>query len=129
MKTETKRKTQVAFDFVPVIFANGEDDDLPGLTAAFRNEKVLYGERVYKPGEEIAITRRKIKITRGLYIFDEDPAFPKLLDNPDFVCVKSASGRVISIVNCQLDVSGFNIILQNKGSVYYSKEDGPWEPP
>ena len=43
------RKLGPAFDFVPVIFANGEDDDLPGIAAALQNEAVQYGEHVYLP--------------------------------------------------------------------------------
>ena len=36
---------------VPIIFANGRDDDLPGLSAAVENKRVRFNDRVYEPGE------------------------------------------------------------------------------
>lgn len=41
--------------FVPVIFASGRDDDLPGIVAALKNEAVQYGDRIYKPDENITV--------------------------------------------------------------------------
>jgi hypothetical protein len=46
--------------FVPVIFANGRDNDLPGITAAIENRAVQFDEKIYQPGEAIKITGRTI---------------------------------------------------------------------
>jgi hypothetical protein len=48
--------------FVPVIFANGEDDDGPGLQACFDNEAVQFDDRIYEPGEPVSIFGRRIVI-------------------------------------------------------------------
>ena len=39
--------------FVPVIFANGVDDDLPGIAAALRDEAVQYDGVIREPGEPV----------------------------------------------------------------------------
>lgn len=46
--------------FVPVIFANGQDNDSPGLQAACDNEAVQFDDRVYEPGESIDIIGRTL---------------------------------------------------------------------
>jgi hypothetical protein len=44
--------------FVPVIFANGQDNDLPGIIAAIENRAVQFDEKIYQPGEAIEISKR-----------------------------------------------------------------------
>jgi hypothetical protein len=41
--------------FVPVIFANGIDDDAPGIQAAVENRAVQFGKRIYEPGETMLV--------------------------------------------------------------------------
>jgi len=53
---------------VPVIFANGVDDDLPGLVAAIQNSRVLFGERIYEPGEPLVIERRILRASRRIFV-------------------------------------------------------------
>jgi hypothetical protein len=49
--------------FVPVIFANGKDDDLPGIIAAIENRAVQFDEKIYQPGEPIVIYWREIRLS------------------------------------------------------------------
>lgn len=65
---EEKPKTKKLPEFVPVIFANGIDDDTPGFVALFTHEKVQYGEKIYKPNESIHITNATMVITRSMVI-------------------------------------------------------------
>ena len=51
---------------VPVIFANGEDDDLPGITAALENEPVQYGDRVYEAGASIIIRDVRLRFNSNV---------------------------------------------------------------
>lgn len=68
---ESKRKAEerqqrVAANFksfkdaleTPVIFANGEDDDLPGLEAAMQNRAVWFEGKRYAPGQTLCIRGR-----------------------------------------------------------------------
>lgn len=41
---------------VPVLFANGRDDDLPGFIAACRNERFSFDGRIYEPGEDFTLS-------------------------------------------------------------------------
>ena len=52
--------------FVPVIFANGEDDDAPGLQACFDDEPVQYENRIYEPGEAVTIFGRHLILSRAV---------------------------------------------------------------
>jgi hypothetical protein len=73
MTTDTleKPKTELDVEFVPVIFANGEDDDTPGLIAALKNEKVLFDENIYLPFERIEIIKRDLVITEKIFCYTE----------------------------------------------------------
>ncbi len=53
---------------IPVIFANGKDDDTLGLAAAFRNETVLFDEKEIKPFEDIVLYKRTIILTRPILV-------------------------------------------------------------
>lgn len=68
--TDLKSKTDLKTLFIPVIFANGEDDDEPGLTAAANNEIVQFDETVYQPGQPITIVNRKILISGRMWFVD-----------------------------------------------------------
>ena len=58
-------------DFHPVIFANGEDDDLPGVAAALENKPVYFLERLYQPGEPIVVAFKKVVLSNYIAIEDE----------------------------------------------------------
>lgn len=97
-KKETKEAQKADLDgmFIPVIFANGEDDDLPGLIAAVRNERVLYGQKVYEPDESICVRNRTLVLSRGLYVIGQDVEPPIL--PPWYVVVRGHEGlRVTEI--------------------------------
>lgn len=42
--------------FVPVIFANGVDDDLPGIEAALRDEAVQLDGVICEPGDPVVVS-------------------------------------------------------------------------
>ena len=66
---------------IPVIFANGKDDDLPGLAAAFKNETVIYNKRLYKPDEDIKVFGKTlILVCHGIFILSVDHPEP---ENPN----------------------------------------------
>lgn len=69
---KTRTETKTAIDFLPVIFANGEDDDSVGFAAALENAPVLFDGRVYRPGEAIKIIGRKMCFDRGVIVLDPD---------------------------------------------------------
>lgn len=100
---ETLTVTNVAEMFVPVIFANGEDDDLPGLAAAVENRHVQFDDRIYKPGEELIIDRRHLYLSRGIFIVGAKADWPVAADEW-FVVREADPGRPITISNCYLDV-------------------------
>lgn len=84
-----------SWDFVPVIFANGEDDDLPGLTAAIRNERVQYGDRIYKHGEEIIIHDKVLRLCcDSLHILGVDDKEPSDAE-PGAVVVREGGRRIL----------------------------------
>lgn len=51
--------------FVPVIFANGEDDDLPGLEAAVTGGPVQFDEKIYRTGDRLEIRGRTMAFSCG----------------------------------------------------------------
>ena len=98
--TDLKSKTDLKTLFIPVIFANGEDDDEPGLTAAANNEIVQFDETVYQPGQPITITNRQIRISGRMWFVDFNfSAWWHLR------CKKSlpgSGGRVVTTPGCLL---------------------------
>lgn len=78
-----KREARDLPRFVPVIFANGEDDDAPGVQAAFDNEAVQFDERIYEPDEDIVIVGRTVLLLKTV----RSPAIP-------------GARRTISFIDC-----------------------------
>lgn len=71
--TLTRPITKLLPRFVPVIFANGDDDDLPGLIAALTNEAVQFDETIYDPGVSIYVggrpgERRYLRLRRAIRV-------------------------------------------------------------
>ncbi len=89
--------------FVPVIFANGEDDDTQGLIAAIENERVQFDEKIYDPGEHISISDRKILLSPAVFtcIWLADNRVTDLLYRGTAV-KQIKCGRKINIVNSQI---------------------------
>lgn len=73
----------------PVIFANGEDDDLPGLQAFARNEAVQYRDKVYEPDETVAVVGHLNLSCHGVLFSAEGM--------PRIVAFGSMSGEVAKI--------------------------------
>lgn len=98
-------ETQSKFELIPVIFANGEDDDTTGLIAAIRNQKVLYEESVYQPGEPISIYGKTLYCAKSIAIFGPFCEIgEEYLNDPAWICIRGAHpGRKIDIDSCHLD--------------------------
>lgn len=69
VRPKPKRKTSTKWDFVPVLFANGRDDDLPGFTAMCKDERFQLDEKIYEPGEAVEIRNRTLLFScHSIYI-------------------------------------------------------------
>lgn len=68
LRTAPQTDIAARLNLVPVIFANGVDDDLTGLVAAIGNGRVLFDDRVYGPGEAIVIERRNLRSSRRIFV-------------------------------------------------------------
>lgn len=55
-------------DLVPVVFANGEDDDTPGLLAALNNERFQYQDKIYDVNESVLFDHCIFSLSRDLVI-------------------------------------------------------------
>lgn len=101
-------KTDLSALFVPVIFANGEDDDLAGLLATFRDEAVLFGDRVYQPGEDVSVIQRSLRMSRRLRVLNPSEDAPTGLDETWVVVRQPVNSRFVTICDCSvfLDLKG-----------------------
>lgn len=80
----------------PIIFANDEDDDPPGLIAAIENRWVLFDDRLYQPGEPLIIERRRLRSSRRIFVLG--PGHDGAGLAPEWVrVVQPADGRRILI--------------------------------
>lgn len=60
-KTVDHPKSKSLPEFLPVIFANDEDDDTPGFVAAITNQAVQFDETVYRPGQDLSVVGRSLR--------------------------------------------------------------------
>lgn len=99
-----KKKKAPALDFVPVIFANGSDDDLPGLTAAIENRRVQFQERIYKPDETIVIHRQVLALSCNflLIIGHDEPDPSHRLRAGDAFIREARPSRRVDITHCNI---------------------------
>jgi hypothetical protein len=98
-------RTETHLRFVPVIFANGEDDDCPGLEAAFTNKEVLFDDRTYRPGEDIVIHRRKLALSKGFSIIAHNYKIDFTHANRDEILIiepEEGFGRAMTITDCEI---------------------------
>jgi hypothetical protein len=96
-------------EWVPVIFANGEDDDTPGLIALFTNEKVQLDETIYKPGEAVTIVARRLVVTHSFKIVYSDGSisfFVRTDEEPHMTCHAPLSGRPVTITDSNFHFQG-----------------------
>lgn len=106
----TVRRPRTTFKFVPVIFANGEDHDLPGLIAMAGNKAVQFGSRIYEPGEKVSIVGMHLRVPKPILFVDPYGGVAPLPDfqygryAPDFFAVveTTRAGRSIEIVDCTM---------------------------
>lgn len=80
IETNTRPKVNLKELFLPVIFANGEDDDVPGLVAAIANKPFQFDDRIYKRGEELVIDRRTIRLSATLIILGSTAIAPEVVE-------------------------------------------------
>lgn len=71
--TLLERTTETLPEFVPVIFANGKDDDSYGVAAWLKqDQRVQFDGRIYAPGEHIVISGRSMRFERGVKVEASD---------------------------------------------------------
>ena len=68
MRTMTKAESEFKLDFVPVIFANGDDDDTTGMIAALNDDCVQYNDKIYEPGEDLEFIESKFGFNRQILL-------------------------------------------------------------
>lgn len=101
-----ERKAKPPPRFVAVIFANGEDDDLPGIAAAVANEAVQLDDRVYEPGDAISIIGRNLHVSEPFRVHGAEGTFD-IGKNPCVVLnIDASGGRVVYFENCLFTVGG-----------------------
>lgn len=110
-------RTDLRDMFVPVIFANGEDDDIPGVIAAIEDRPVMYEDRIYQPGEAVTVVMKRVLFTKGLHIIQH--GFESKIPTPDgWVRIVEAPGaREVTFAHCIVvfkDCDG-GIILEGDG--------------
>lgn len=66
----------------PVIFANGIDNDLPGLEAALQNRAVWYEGKRYEPGQDIYIQERVVTLPCHGWVWRVEGAGRAMLFDP-----------------------------------------------
>jgi len=102
-----KPKTDLRSKFIPVIFANGVDDDLPGFVAAAQNNVVLFDEDVYQPSQGIVIFGRHLVFGKKLCVVGAEDDIPEGIraerDRWEIV-VQPKGARRIAIHSCFLDI-------------------------
>lgn len=91
-------------DLVPVIFANGEDDDVPGLKAAFDGQRVQYLNKVYDVTEDINLHGAFISMTADLHLVINGQRYSfmgSLMANyGNFVCI--CPTRKVEFFKCSI---------------------------
>ena len=104
-RDKVRPKLDLGLLFVPVIFANGEDDDVPGLVAAIEHKPVQFDERIYAPDEDIVISGRSILLKQKIYVAESFSTLPEPRDG--WVdCVEGKAGRHITINDCDIITEG-----------------------
>lgn len=102
--TQLKPRLDLKTVFVPVIFANGVDDDVPGLVAAIEHKLVQFDDKLYEPREDIEINGRTILLSKQLYVVGCDEPLPDVGDA--WVVIRQGNeGRHIAFNNCDFDTS------------------------
>lgn len=96
-------------EWVPVIFANGADDDLPGFVAMFENRKVQLGDKIYKPDEAMILHDLRLRLSRQLKVVLLEGTITFIAGRPwsedrDVVVLHHRNGRNITITHCRVTV-------------------------
>ena len=105
MASMTKSESEFKLDFVPVIFANGIDDDAPGLLAAFGSERVQYKDKIYEPNESIHLIDAVIGLSKPIGMRDAYTGRHTISLGYTHTYIPTASaeshyGRIIKIDRC-----------------------------
>lgn len=104
--TATKPKTETGFNLIPCIFANGEDDDLPGFIAAMMNKRVLVIDDIAEPDEDITLEGLQLVFSRSLRIISIDGVMDLGSPDKDIVEIRlPLDGRTIKFSNCHIHLT------------------------
>lgn len=80
VKDQQREQVMKKLDLVPVIFANGEDNDVPGLLAACHGQRVLFKDKIYEPTENILFDYEIFAIKENLAIRADNGALYSFID-------------------------------------------------
>ncbi len=109
-----KRFTKLNIEWLPVIFANGEDDDGPGVAAYISGKKVQFDDEVFPPEKDLHIVGRFMVFDRKLEILSEK--------HPNDKCIIGASwpdaGKVVVVGRCAGTLHIENCSIQLRGNYY-----------
>ncbi|WP_010658134.1 hypothetical protein [Brucella anthropi] len=109
-----KRLTKLNIEWLPVIFANGVDDDGPGIAAYISGNKVQFDDEVYEPERDLHIFGRFMVFDRKLEILSEK--------HPDEICIIGVSwpdeGKIIVVSRCIGALHIENCSIQLRGNFY-----------
>lgn len=107
-----RRLTKLNVEWLPVIFANGEDDDGPGIAAYVSGNKVQFDDEVYLPEKDLHIFGRKMVFDRKLEILNHPSSRPGYCiigdhwpDEGKIVIVNAGLGT-LHIEKCWLNLRG-----------------------
>jgi hypothetical protein len=106
--TLLRTRTKAKLSEMPRIFADGKNDDSPGFAAAIKNEAVEYDGTVYKPGEDIEVSKRHVRLGSRLIVRGPDAApidpIEEMKRGPYvLILVPRPWGRLIGILHCLIE--------------------------
>lgn len=105
MNSLTKSESELKLDFVPVIFANGEDDDEPGLVAAISGKRVQYLNKIYSEFEQMILINCSFALTKQLILTDPVTGNQIPFDslNEYKYHIKTDNGRIFMFSFCKVN--------------------------
>lgn len=63
---------------IPVLFANGVDDDLPALRAIVGNRHIMFDGKIYAPNEKVTVTGRTLSFSCGAIVVHHNGKFQSM---------------------------------------------------
>jgi len=97
------KKAPQKADLVPVVFANGVDDDSYGIAEYLSGGRVFYLDRIYSRKNTLLIRGRKLRLKRGV-IIKTSQGHIDLASSDDPLRPVVVSGPKMILDHCEIDV-------------------------